>query len=205
MGNNIGIGILVLAYCAILVIYLSKESKNKKQEYVKTGIGCLGMIGLIWFINYSNQYDLNHLKQNKAKSIAEVIGFGRKSAIKWKFTTSTKKTIEIFDNKRFNGLQIGEFYEIEYDSIDLKNARVDLSKPVLDFIQRDTIYKISFPHGKISNSNFYATFQYRFKGIEYIRQQELPEYGNWEDIKKFIVVINSNNPKIGYLIPQEEE
>lgn len=202
MGSDIRIGILVLVFIGILLIYLSRDSKSKRQEYLKTGVGCLGMIALIGFIIFTQRYDSNSLKEHKVKSIGKVVGFGQKKSIKWEFKTLIGETVEIVDKKRFQGLQVGEYYEIEYDSTDFKNARVILSKPIINFNPKDTIYEVSFPNG-INNSNVYLTFKYEFENVIFERQQKIPRNENWKDVNDFIVVLNPNNPKIGYLIPKE--
>jgi hypothetical protein len=203
MGNNPLVAFGILTILGILSWYLQRESKNKSEERMKIGIGCLGVIGIIFFIQFIGKYDRESLKNNSKETTGKVTGFGRKNAVKWTYLSEEGKRVEVNNNSSFNGLQIGEKFKAEYDRTDLKNAKIDLSKPVISFQKIDTLYEYVFTHGNINKDNIYVTFEYEFENQKYQRQQELPNKENWEKIDSFLILVNMNNPKIAYLKPKK--
>ena len=203
MGHNPIIAFLVLTFLGILIWYLKKESKSKTEENFKAGIGCLGMIGIFFFFQFIGKYDRESLKENGKETIGKVIGFGGKNTVRWIYFPEEGKSVEVNNNSRFNGLQIGEEFKAEYDGTDLKNAKIDLTKPVINFQKIDTLYEYTFTYGNIKKDNIYVTFEYDFGNRIYQRQQELPNNENWEKIDSFVVLVNKNNPKISYLKPKK--
>jgi hypothetical protein len=114
---------------------------------------------------------------------------------KFQYTVANKKH---FLTKRayISNLKEGEYYMIEYDSLNPKNAKVNLNKP---FIEDSTSYEGNFARvikieDKQSNR---ILFKYTYGNKEYQRVQYYNGKINIGD--ELNILVKFNNPNISYI------
>lgn len=174
-----------------------KRSKEIKLAIISWGI----LLCVIYFLIQSANNDHLILEKQGIPTRGEFIGFGSKNSVKWKYTTNKGSKIIIDKNMKLKNHLIGEIYEAVYDSSNLKNARLDYSKPILDYFQKDTIYQVTILNEGIKPHNVTVTFEYEVKSKKYTRKQYLPRDEEWHKINTFCVIYDIDNPQIAYLFP----
>jgi len=124
---------------------MDKDSAVQWKKAIWLGFIFFGMIG---FILYSQNKNIENLKLNGIRTTGTIVAFGSKNSIHWvhKFQDDDVKIID--NNQHFLGLQLGEHFEANFDINYLVNARILLSNPVLNF-SSDTIYYYDFINGLI--------------------------------------------------------
>lgn len=174
---------------------------QKRKEWLRALKWVIALFVVIFYLLYLDYKDSQILKNDGVSTIGTITTFGRKNSIEWTYPYEGKIPRIIDNNDRFLGLQKGEKFTAVYDPNNYKNARINLSEPVIDFAV-DTVrqYKIIRP---IQNNNVCVAFSYVYQGKNYERQQVLPRKGNWEAVDSFYVLVNKSNSKVAYLKVQE--
>ena len=114
---------------------MDKDSAAQWKKAIWLGFVFFGMIG---FILYSQNKNIESLKLNGIGTSGTIVAFGSKNSIHWvhKFQDDDVKIID--NNQHFLGLQLGEQFEATFDPNYPVNARIHLSNPIINF-SSDTI------------------------------------------------------------------